>query len=268
MRTNQPLLIEASNLSVLWAKVFLHVKAPGDSQPLVITLDGFQENIVVEDDGFRAEMDQALSENNKVSIDDNAYMLFPDRLWKRHQNDGRANLYDRYNRLLPRLMHRDRKNCYGTYFGRIIGWKGSRTIMTQGTNQLEHIISIWERDVNNGKHPRISALQVSCFSPDHDHTGQSARGFPCLQQISFSYDQAGLAIHALYPSQFVFDRGYGNYIGLCNLGRFMAEQMHIPLVRLNCYVTAPYLGKVNKTELAALAQSSRNLIEGEAANDD
>lgn len=260
MRTNVPTLIEASNLSVLWAKAFLHVMEPRHAAPLVLTVDGFDDSVAREDTQFRAIVDQALDTQGKVCVEDNAYMIFPERLWQRHGRCDRQWLYDRYDRLLPRLMRRDRKNCYGTYFGRLIGWTGSRGQMQRGTKQLEHIITIWHRYRDRGTHPRISEMQASCFSPQHDLRGQPQRGFPCLHQIGFSYDDDGLVVSALYPTQYVFDRGYGNYLGLCHLGRFMAEQMNMSLERLTCFVIAPALGVVGKRSLEALAQTARGLI--------
>jgi hypothetical protein len=61
-----------------------------------------------------------------------------------------------------------------------------------------------------------------------------------------------LAVSAYYPTEYIFDRGYGNYLGLCHLGEFMAHEMGLNLVRLNCYINAPGLGDVNKGPLQRL----------------
>jgi hypothetical protein len=96
-------------------------------------------------------------------------------------------------------------------------------------------------------------LQAACFDPLKDHTGQSVRGFPCLQQVSFAHDQNdGLAVNAYYPTQYVFDRGYGNYLGLCHLGHFMAHELGLQLLRVNCYIGRPELGNATKSSLRAL----------------
>lgn len=268
MWSDQPKTICASDVSVLWGKIFLHVMKPGNAAPVLATLDGFEDNHVSENAAFRAQVDQFLSQAGKVCIEDNAYMIFPERLWHGHGHQNRQWLYARYGRLLPRLMRRDRKNCYGTYFGRMIGWMGSRRNMWQGKNQLEHVISTWQRDRSQGSHPRITDMQVSCFSPEHDLTGQRQRGFPCLQQVGFSYDDDGLVISALYPRQYVFDRGYGNFVGLCRLGRFMADQMGVALARLNCFVVAPSLSdRPSKREWAPLAKAAALLASDEQQGD-
>ena len=61
-------------------------------------------------------------------------------------------------------------------------------------------------------------------------------------------------MHAFYPTQYIFDRGYGNYLGLCHLGSYIAHQTGLQFVRLNCYIGEPHLGDVNKRDLAVLAK--------------
>jgi hypothetical protein len=108
-------------------------------------------------------------------------------------------------------------------------------------------------------------LQAACFDPVKDHTGQKLRGFPCLQQVSLSYDdEGGLAVEAYYPTQYIFDRGYGNYLGLARLGRFMAHEMGLCLMRLNCFVAHPELGgDVTKEELRPLEAVVRGQLPAE-----
>jgi hypothetical protein len=253
MRTNAPVFINETNLSLGWAKAFLHVMAPGgdDSAPLVISLGGFENGVPVEDLDLRHAVDATLQGNGKVGIDDNAFMIFPHRVWRRKQD--RQWLFSRYVRMLPKIRALNTKNCYGTYFGRMMGYVGAKGEDLHTVNQLDHILSVWDRDRAKGSRPRLSALQVACLDPAKDHTGQPVRGFPCLQQVSFAYDNdGGLSVSAYYPTQYVFDRGYGNYLGLCQLGEFMAHEMKLELVRLNCYVNSPVHGDVTKRALADL----------------
>lgn len=268
MWSDEPKTICASDVSVLWGKIFLHVMKPGNAAPVLATLDGFEDNQMSENADFRAQVDQFLSQAGKVCIEDNAYMIFPERLWHGHGDQDRQWLYARYGRLLPRLMGRDRKNCYGTYFGRMIGWMGSRQKMREDKNQLEHVISTWNSHRSRNSHPRIADMQVSCFSPLHDLTCQARRGFPCLHQVGFSYDDDGLVISALYPRQYVFDRGYGNFVGLCRLGRFMADQMGVALARMNCFVVAPSLSnRPTKRVWAPLRHAAAALTGGDQQGD-
>lgn len=80
--------------------------------------------------------------------------------------------------------------------------------------------------------------------------------------MSFSYDEADqLAVNAYYPTQYIMDRAYGNYLGLCHLGRFMAKDMGLTMVRLNCFIGLPELGnKWTKRELEPLADLIRSRL--------
>jgi thymidylate synthase len=157
------------------------------------------------------------------------------------------------------------KNTYGTYFERLVAFRGSvrknDEYQHKTTNQLDHLIQIWKKREALGARPRHSALVMSCFDPTKDHTGQQLRGFPCLTQVSFGYDDnGGLSLTAFYPTQYLFDRAYGNYLGLANLGNFVAEQMGLTLVQLNFFIGRPEIGSVSKEQLRELASTVKTFL--------
>jgi hypothetical protein len=96
-------------------------------------------------------------------------------------------------------------------------------------------------------------LQASIFDPGRDHVRNAQLGFPCLQQVHFVPENGGLAVHAFYATQQLFDKAYGNWLGLCHLGQFMACEMGLRLVRLNCYVGTEKLQRVTKHDPALRA---------------
>jgi thymidylate synthase len=154
-------------------------------------------------------------------------------------------------RFFPRLKACDARNRLGTYFERMMNFTGQRGGKGTTVDQLGFIIDLLR---NPQRWPRQSALQLSCFDPAKDHTGQPVRGFPCLQQVALSHDgDKRIAVHAFYPTQYIFDRGYGNYVGLCHLGSYIAHQTGLQFARLNCYIGEPHLGDVNKRDLAELS---------------
>jgi hypothetical protein len=61
-------------------------------------------------------------------------------------------------------------------------------------------------------------------------------GFPCLHQVSFLPNPRArsLRVVAYYPTHYLFERAYGNYLGLLHLGRFMAKEMNFSLEGLTC----------------------------------
>src|ERR1700721_4173834 len=157
-------------------------------------------------------------------------------------------------RFFPRLKACDSRNRLGTYFERMMNYTGVRKKDAYRTeDKLGFIINLLK---NSDRWPRQSALQISCFDPAKDHTGQPVRGFPCLQQVGLSHDgDKCIAVHAFYPTQYIFDRAYGNYLGLCHLGSYIANQSGLRFVRLNCYIGEPHLGDVNKRDVADLASA-------------
>jgi thymidylate synthase len=155
-------------------------------------------------------------------------------------------------RFFPRLKACDARNRFGTYFERMMNYTGQLGGERKTVDQLGFVINLLRK---SQRWPRPSALQMSCFDAAKDHTGQPVRGFPCLQQVGLSHDgDNSIAVHALYPTQYIFDRGYGNYLGLCHLGSYIAHQTGLQFARLICYIGEPHLGDVNKRDLADLAK--------------
>ncbi len=142
-------------------------------------------------------------------------------------------------------------NRYGLYFKRLIAYGENRL------NQLEHILDIYAQGIH-----RHSALQASILDPAKDITAQRQRGFPCLQQVAFQVvPGAGLVVTGFYAIQHFFQRAYGNYVGLCRLGKFMAQAMDMDLVRMNCVASVAQLGAIGKGDLSQLSAQLSTLVE-------
>ena len=105
-------------------------------------------------------------------------------------------------------------------------------------------------------------FQATTFDPGRDHVASAQLGFPCLQQVSFEPTQAGLVTNAFYATQQIFDRAYGNYLGLVQLGAFMAQEMGMSLARLNVMVGVAKLERIKKSDadLGPLAAAARALL--------
>lgn len=108
-----------------------------------------------------------------------------------------------------------------------------------GENQIQKLLEIWQ----NNPHIAQSVLQLAIRDPSRDLTHNPRPFFPCLQQVSFAYDpEGGMSVTGYYPSQYIFDRAYGNYLGLSHLGYFIAREMKKKLVRVNCITANPLIG--------------------------
>jgi hypothetical protein len=236
--TASPLLIEETNLSNAWCKVMKHVVInPGkEITPLLLTLTNFEES-----NDIREILDSSLKSNQRASVQTVAETIFPDSLYKFYGYDRHA-LYEGYLSILPRIKKIDSKNRKGTYFERLIAFDGK-------TNQLETVISSYLKD----KGVRRSKLQAAIFDPRKDHTNGPYQGFPCLQHVTFFVSSnGGLILNSFYAMQYLYERAYGNWLGLINLGKFMAKELQLKFERFNCYIGIEQLDYLTKTQAQSL----------------
>lgn len=245
-------VIESSNLSTAWGRAFLTatMATAATTAPMLISVGGFGDELPEETQTIRAAVDDHLLRTEKNPVRVSAMTIFPWDMWvRRGRPDSAAFCATCVHQLVPRLKARDPRNRLGIYFERMMAFEGLKGGEYRVVNQLQFVIDLLKKD----KMPRRSALQLACFDPAKDHTGQPVRGFPCLQQVSITHDgDNDLGIHAFYPTQYIFDRAYGNYLGLCQLGAFVAHQTGMRFSRLNCFVGRPELGDVNKSDVAGL----------------
>ena len=110
-------------------------------------------------------------------------------------------------------------------------------------------------------------LQATTFDPERDHVANAQLGFPCLQQVSFEPTTVGLVVNAFYATQQIFDKAYGNYLGLAQLGTFMAHELEMPLARLNVMVGVAKLERIKKSDpqLTQLVAAGEGLVSDNAA---
>ena len=249
------LTIEEDNLSVAWARAFSRVVDVGEIAPLTVVIRGYTDGMPKEVAPIRHLLDDALrAEAKGLSCHEVANTIFPQSLW--NTLIDRQELYRRYKRIMPRVR-RYRRNWNGVYFQRLIAF-GSDRSDEDGFNQLEHIIQTWRC----GNHRR-TALQASIFDPFKDHTHQLQRGFPCLQHVAFAKDGSeGLAVTGYYVTQYIFERAYGNYLGLSRLGSFMAKEMDLELTQVTCVASpAQCDGNKKKSTLRAVAQKVEHILD-------
>lgn len=257
MTNNSPLFIDEPNLSHAWGKAFLHIiDNPGSEiTPLLVTVTNFSNGIPQEDANIVDELNRTLKSYNEQKIHTVANTIFPQNLWQ-YSNFNRQKLFDVYIKSLPRFKALARyKNWRGLYFERLVNYGEG---LLEG-NQLEFIINQY----NSRSGVRRSMLQASIFDPKRDHVTTAQLGFPCLQHISFVPSKKGLTINAFYATQQIFQKAYGNFLGLCRLGNFMAHEMKLDLERMNCFVGVEKLENVDgkkSAKLEDLISITRNSI--------
>ena len=247
--TLSPLIAADDNLSVAWARAFLAVSEQNKNielSPLVVTITDITSGIVNEHPDIRKALDAALLSAGKQSCHTVANTIFPFSLWNTKKRDGGADLFARFERAWPKI-HGCRANSKGHYFRRMTAYEPVG--IAKSINQLEHIIDTFAK----GNHRR-SALQAATFDPTRDHNHSRIGHFPCLHQIAFLPLEAnGLCVTAFYPMHYLFERAYGNYLGLCRLGQFMAANMGLDFAQLTCVSSVAKLDdRVSKGSVSAL----------------
>lgn len=219
--------IEEANLSFAWARMAdaLLRRAGKELAPVVVSVTGFgDDGMPIEDPTIKAALDSRLAARRRQPVETVASTIFPKAYW--NPALPRTKLYERYLANLPRLKHAHHLNHRGMYFERMLtgGPSGQE-------NQLEFAISgVLERPG-----VRRSALQIGIFQPSKDHSRSARMGFPCLQHLSFAPNDDGLHINAMYAMQYAVERAYGNYLGLCRLGAFIAHELKISMARMTCF---------------------------------
>ena len=258
MNSSTLLLIEDTNLSHAWSRAFSHIiDNPGkEISPLVITLTDFTNGDPNEDQVIRDELDNCLVANSKQKVHTVANTIFPYSIWAHSKND-RNKLFQMYLDTLPRYKALERpKNQRGIYFERLIAFGSG----PDNGNQLEYIISQYKSRLG----VRKSMFQASIFDPARDHVPNAQLGFPCLQHLSFiPQNDKTLVLNAFYATQQVFEKAYGNYLGLCRLGNFMAHEMGLKFERMNCFIGVAKMDTITKSHssLTTLTDLARKALD-------
>lgn len=235
--------IEEPNLALAWARAMQVVSAPGRKEigPLVVSITGFNETSEFREDAtIRSALGEVLIREGKQPVETVAGTIFPWSMW--NPSAPRKQLFERYCKIAPRLRRAAAKNRRGIYFERMItgGPAGNE-------NQLDFALGTYgSRDG-----VRRSVLQIAVFNPNRDHSTAAQLGFPCLQHVTFAPTEDGLCLNAFYASQYMVERAYGNYVGLCRLGQFAASELGLRFVRMTCF-TGIAICEVAKNKLSGL----------------
>ncbi|WP_022693149.1 thymidylate synthase family protein [Ponticaulis koreensis] len=254
----KPLLIAQNSVSKAWAQALLYVlDHPGtEIAPLILSIDCVNGQYIDDpSDPVYSALDAVLSTKGRPSIENVAFTIFPER-YRQIVGGDRNALFDLYRRSFPRMQERKKSlNGRGLYFQRMIMYDGAPC----NGNQLEWILSQYQKRTS----VRRSMLQATVFDARKDHVASAQLGFPCLQHVSFEPTTAGLVLNAFYATQQLFDKAYGNYLGLLHLGQFMAAQMGTALVRLNVMVGVAKLERITKSDpaLKQLVAIAKALVE-------
>lgn len=206
-----------------------------------------------EDSSVRAVVDAFIDErraSRKRSVErvsTVANTIFPEAWYiERLGEKAEEHLYE-MERVSREVRHRHSGNRRGTYFERFVAWPGPNGATF---NQLDQVIQRLRSSRLHGQRrgnsyemgvttPQDEAIAAPVFVGGRD---RQIIGFPCLSHTSFSLQKGVLHLAALYRNHEFIKRGYGNYLGLGRLLRFVAIQSGWPVGELTCISASVTVG--------------------------
>lgn len=258
---------EESDLAAAWAKVYLRMRKVPDREiaPFAVSVhspSGIEMPDSLGHPLVRA-LDQCLAADGKdyQPVEMVAFTIFPDRIWKLC-GGNRGEFYREAMRSLRAFTRWEpTKNRGGMYFGRLfgfgsdhktgksLGYRAAKAMSDAGGNQIEHVIRQLTESVRKGKTVARMQLQAATFDPMRDLTASGQPCFPCLQHIAFNTDIKHKMLHmsAFYATQQLYVKAYGNWLGLCRLGAFVAAQSGLVLTRFTCFANVQKMDKSPKS---------------------
>jgi hypothetical protein len=206
-----------------------------------------------EDPAVRAVVDAFIEERRATRkrsverVSTVANTIFPEAWYiERLGEQAEKHLYD-LELESREVRHRHSRNRQGTYFERFVAWPGPN-----GTtfNQLDQVIQRLRSTRLRGQR-RGNSYEMGVTTPSDEAIGapvfvggrdRKIIGFPCLSHTSFSLQKGVLHLAALYRNHEFIKRGYGNYLGLGRLLRFVALQSGWPVGELTCISASVTVG--------------------------
>lgn len=248
------MIFEGSSLTEGWLRILVYMSEnkTWEASPAITKFPANAEPPEYQEE-LENDLNLYLESVNQPKIHTTAGTIFPNSLV-----GGNVSVFDRFEKTWKHVK-KDRRNNKGHYFRRLIAYNEKNG---NPVNQLKHIIDTYN-GIEGERQPvhRRSALIALTFDPTIDHTAQPQRGFPCLQQVCFVPKKNGtMAINAIYATQHLDDRAYGNYLGLLYLGRFMAKEMHLKLDEINCIASVLRIGTMNKVRAHELANKYKQYV--------
>ncbi len=225
--------ITSTSISEAWLSAVALTSAGPNREilNLNVTISGLAEGGPREDARVRSALDQMLADSGMGSVlkPSRESTIFPEFVMEPGIGQRSSSFLDIWWHS-PKIR-KCRSNSRGTYFQRMINYPSFKA---PGFNQLKHVIETYL----GGNHRR-SALQASIIVPETDLNNAPLQGFPCMQQIAFIPKPKTSTLHVVgfYPHQYLFQRAYGNYLGLIQLGKFVAHEMHLTLANMTCVST-------------------------------
>jgi thymidylate synthase len=208
--------ISAATPAEAWVRVMEHLLSVGGKCFNLVVSIASPAN---ESKAFTRVVDALADDLKVISTMENANAIWPQALAPPNQPLA-ATMKRMREFAVPLIKEANHKHA-DSYVERLVAWR-SRDAGDK-VPQLERIIERMSSEKDNSG-PKSSAYEVAIFSPGLDPGYMS---FPCLSHLSFKLDTDRQQVHlaVLYRNHHFITHGYGNYIGLGRLLRYVAGQV-------------------------------------------
>ena len=221
-----PHLIESASFQRAWVEATVLILEKKELRNLIVRI----ENINLFDENINIKYENFCKQYGYLSPKQVSYTIFPNNLRKNRKANKLITVYNRIGGFYDRL----KKKRWGTYFRRMTNYYTSNGVI----DQLGSII----KEINKQKKVLTSAYTIIIQVPGSETTRIMNK--PCLNYIAFQLSKnknRRIGLLAVYRNHDFLIRSYGNYLGLCNLLRFVCEETNYQPGPITCISSHAYI---------------------------
>lgn len=222
---NKPIIVCEDSFQIAWAKALFELRTNQWNAWNVIVQINHPELF---EKKIHNLFEDFANNNNLISPKHVAHTIFPQTFYMK--GISKQKLYTKYMRFFKRPREKTRSG-WGTYFERMIKYPAPNGDIDQLGNIINNINS---RVKNYGA---SYTIVIPC--PHRDLN--KIMGAPCLNYITIQTENDTklknmkiINMLAVYRNHDFTNRTYGNYLGLCNLLKYLANETNSNIGTLTC----------------------------------
>jgi thymidylate synthase len=251
--------ILASSLSEAWldaVRAVLPLTSRKEVHLLVRITDPSAEIDVVRE-GAQSLIDQAnakLVDNKQLpGIETTRNTIFPAGWARRRPEPAELAAYYRERYTKEGLLGFP-GNEQGTYFGRIVAYPRGED-QEPGDQLTETVRKLRAETKTRG--PKSSRYEINIYNEARDKKPMS---FPCLAHLSVHLHERKLYMQAIYRNEYLVARGYGNFLGLAELQRYIAQAANVGIGELLVTIGHAELDATTKKATKQLLERFNDIV--------
>jgi len=245
---NKPIVICEDSFQRAWAQAFLELSAnQWDAWNIVVQIN--QPELF--NNEINTLFENFANNNNLISPKHVAHTIFPQTFFT--NGISKEKLYYKYWKFFKR-KRREPRSGWGTYFERMINYPTPKGDI----DQLGGIIN----NINN--RPKNYGASYTIVIPCPHKDLNKIMGAPCLNYITIQTENVPnqenmkiINMLAVYRNHDFTKRAYGNYLGLCNLLKYIAHETNSLIGTFTCVSSHAFVAEC-KSVLMEIA----NIIHG------